>query len=162
MRRSLGLLLLYANLIAGKPQHGLNRPQKQSQPGNISNNCQSEIIYKEVVENVCENIMKEQCDTIQVRKCMPGQNQSCKMVNKQKCETVAKKVCNDSWKEIRQPYTVQECSDNKQPKEPCRKIWVTTGQNQRDWMEDPNCTGKNVSAFTPKLFNLTTRLYIST
>ena len=98
MRAILGILLLYANLIAGKPQHGFIRPSK---------NCQTGIVYEEVVENVCENIMREQCDTIQVRKCLPGQKQTCQMVNKQKCETVTKKVCNDSWKEIRQnlPFT---------------------------------------------------------
>ena len=140
MRAILGILLLYANLIAGKPQHGFIRPSK---------NCQTGIVYEEVVENVCENIMREQCDTIQVRKCLPGQKQTCQMVNKQKCETVTKKVCNDSWKEVRQPYTVQECSGSKQPKEPCRKIWVTTGPNQKDWIKDPNCTEKNVSAHIP-------------
>jgi len=99
-------------------------------------NCQQQ--YEEVVERVCENTIKKQCDTIRVRKCSTPLRKICKTTNGQDCEMEWKEQCSDNF----EPSVKEEdCSDAQiqEALEPCPKKWVTTGKNQKDWTEDPEC-----------------------
>ena len=86
---------------------------------------------------------RQQCDWVKVNQCSPQRQKKCRNVNRQKCETVTKQECKQVWKEINQPYSDQECWDEPVQHTPCERVWVESGYNQKNWVEDPDCRRQN-------------------